>query len=465
MEREVLGILLLPSANGSRNACGLRPADFVSPSHGVIFAAIQELVEAGKPVDSRTVVHHLRETGRIAEVKGDDAEGSGYVHLLAEARIPPNYLPHYAGIVRDLAHRRAEIRIARDLEAGDLDREAAMAALADLGDAAREQEQGDGPSVPVFYGLDDLRDLTEPDVEWYVERVLGKGLFTMLGAKAKAGKRTMIFGMLRAMMDGASFLGFGAHRTRVLYVTEQSRQQIRKKAEEYDLLDHLAAGDLIFMFPRMKMAVDWEGVIAEAATYCQANGINVLIVDTVNDLCRLQDTNSDTEWIQALDPLQKLCHRDDMAVLASMHATKVPAALIDMFRGSSAIVAKGDIIWGLWREGTGAETIRMVESISRDDNAFEERTRIVRDGLVYLTAGTAKELEVAAKHAELLAALPASQEAALSVAALAKELNVPGTTLREYLRRLEAEGRIGTLTLPGRGGPQGYWALPSEDNE
>ena len=102
--------------------------------------------------------------------------------------------------------------------------------------------------------------------------------------------------------------------------------------------------------------------------------------------------------------------------LAVLHAKKEAASLVDMFRGSNAIVGKADIVLGLWRDGSGDETTRTVEGMSRLDNGFDERTRIVREGREYFTSGTVREMELEARLQEYLDVLPTSREDAMTSA-------------------------------------------------
>ena len=270
---------------------------------------------------------------------------------------------------------------------------------------------GEPPPVRVFYSAPDLRDYASPHIDWVIEKLLAKGVFTIFGGKPKAGKTTFAFGAVYAMQKECPFMGMAVRKARVLYITEQNKTTIRPKLDEYGLLD--CAG-LHIMFPRQMLGLEWEDIIVQAAIYCEDHAIDVVIVDTVNDLCHLENSFSDTEWIAALDPLQRLATHGHIAVFASLHAKKEAASLVDMFRGSNAIVGKADIVLGLWRDGSGDETTRTVEWMSRLDNGFDERTRIVREGREYMTSGTVKEMQLEAKLTEYMDVLPTSRDAAMT---------------------------------------------------
>lgn len=318
------------------------------------------------------------------------------------------------------------------------------------------EPMGAEPETPkLFFSAPELRDYVSPDIDWIVEKILARGVFTIFGGKPKSGKTTALFGAVYAIQTGRPFMGLKTHPARVLYITEQNKTTVRPKLAEYDLLDN---PDVHVMFPRQMLGLGWAEIITQAATYCEDHDIGVVIVDTVNDLCHLEDTNSDTLWIEALNPLQGLAEHGGLAVLASLHAKKEAASLVDMFRGSNAIVGKADIVLGLWRDGSGEETSRTIEGMSRLDNGFDERTRIVRQGREYLVAGTVKGMELEMKLGEYLGLLPTDQAQAMTRREIAEALAVSPATVTTYLEKLLQTGQALSATRPGRGNTRIYWA-------
>jgi putative DNA primase/helicase len=328
--------------------------------------------------------------------------------------------------------------------------------LVERGDGQHPDEAKDSARpAQIFFCAPELRDYVSPQIDWVIEKLLAKGVFTIFGGKPKAGKTTFLFGAAYAIVMQQVFMGLATQRVPLLYITEQNKTTIRPKLDEYGLLDCL---DLHLMFPRQLLGLEWAEIVDRAATYCEQHGIGAVIVDTVNDLCHLDNTFSDTEWLGALDPLQRLAQHGDRAVLASLHAKKEDATLVDFFRGSNAIVGKADIVLGLWREGSGTQATRTIEGMSRLDNGFDERTCIVREGRNYLTAGTVKEHELEARLAEYLAALPDCREAALTRQEIAARLDVALGTVSAYLGKLMEAGKVLSDTRPGRGNARLYWA-------
>lgn len=291
----------------------------------------------------------------------------------------------------------------------------------------------------VFFTAPELRDYVSPHIDWVIERLLAKSLLTLFGGKPKAGKTTFAFGGLHAMRYGVPFMGLRANPGRVLYVTEQNKTTIRPKLEEYGLLDW---DGLTVMFAREMLGEPWEQIVARAASFCEDDHTDLVVVDTVNDLAHLENENDTNLWLNALNPLQALAQHGGVSVWGVCHAKKEATNLIDMFRGSGAVVGKADIVLGLWREGSGEETTRTVEGISRLDNGFDEKTRITRDGCQYVTAGTLKEIEAERRLAEILDALPVSEADAITRQALQDATGMGKSVLAEHMKRLELENRV-----------------------
>jgi replicative DNA helicase len=76
----------------------LKPDDFYRTAHKIIFQAICNLSEKGKPVDLLTVTNVLKDAGKI-----EAAGGAAYVASLDNSiPLAPN-IAHYAKILRDKA--------------------------------------------------------------------------------------------------------------------------------------------------------------------------------------------------------------------------------------------------------------------------------------------------------------------------------------------------------------------------
>jgi hypothetical protein len=81
------------------------------------------------------------------------------------------------------------------------------------------------PATLRFYTPTELAAIVPPATDWLVRGLLAIGAITEIDGKIKAaGKTTLTLHMVRALLDGAPFLGEPTLAARVIYVTEQSRQ-------------------------------------------------------------------------------------------------------------------------------------------------------------------------------------------------------------------------------------------------
>ncbi len=120
-EEYVLGALMLASATTGLvdrvQATGLRVEHFYRESHGSIYLACLDLHGRGEPVDPITVANRLRERSQLSDVGGTER-----VRELASIVPTATNAPHHARIVVDLAHKRDQFNIARELEHASLNR-------------------------------------------------------------------------------------------------------------------------------------------------------------------------------------------------------------------------------------------------------------------------------------------------------------------------------------------------------
>jgi replicative DNA helicase len=120
-EQSVLGAILLSDKSLYALVIeeGLKPEDFYSERHGVIYGAILELYDESLPVDSLTVVDRLKMAGRLEAAGGPSAvdELTGAVPYAGNAR-------HYAQIVREAALMRRLLTTTYEIQASVLDHRA-----------------------------------------------------------------------------------------------------------------------------------------------------------------------------------------------------------------------------------------------------------------------------------------------------------------------------------------------------
>ncbi len=109
-EVSVLGSLLLNKDAIIKIADFLRPNDFYSPMHSLIYEAIIDLYEHREPIDVLSLTNKLREQKRL-----DEAGGESTIASLAAAVPTAGHVEHYAKIVQKKATLRRLIGAAGEI--------------------------------------------------------------------------------------------------------------------------------------------------------------------------------------------------------------------------------------------------------------------------------------------------------------------------------------------------------------
>ena len=97
-EQSVLGALLIDATTWEQVADAVSAEDFYRPDHRLIYEALAELINVGRPGDVVTVSEHLERRGRLA-----DAGGLAYLGTLARDTPTAANARAYANIVRERA--------------------------------------------------------------------------------------------------------------------------------------------------------------------------------------------------------------------------------------------------------------------------------------------------------------------------------------------------------------------------
>ncbi len=109
-EQSVLGGLLLDNSAWDRASDLLNESDFYRHEHQLIFAAIQQLINASKPADVITVFEQLQMQGKGAEVGG-----LAYLNNLAQSVPSAANMRRYAEIVRERAVLRKLVTVSDEI--------------------------------------------------------------------------------------------------------------------------------------------------------------------------------------------------------------------------------------------------------------------------------------------------------------------------------------------------------------
>jgi replicative DNA helicase len=130
----------------------LQPEDFYREAHRIVYAAMLDLHTRGEPVDSLTLVEHLKQGGTLERVGGRAA-----VDLLASSVPAVGHVRHYARIVRENAMLRRLLGASYEIQGRVLSHEAPPRELVDLAERAILEVAHDDRRKD-FRPIDDLLD-------------------------------------------------------------------------------------------------------------------------------------------------------------------------------------------------------------------------------------------------------------------------------------------------------------------
>jgi replicative DNA helicase len=109
-EQSVIGGLLLNNKAWPAIVAALSEDDFYTQDHRIIFRAMTELFQSGRPCDFVTLSEHLRQQNRLEE-----AGGVSYLGTLAADTPSAANVEAYAGIVKERSTLRALIAAGQDI--------------------------------------------------------------------------------------------------------------------------------------------------------------------------------------------------------------------------------------------------------------------------------------------------------------------------------------------------------------
>jgi replicative DNA helicase len=140
----------------------LHPEDFYREAHGIVFAAMLDLHNAGEPVDALTLVEHLKQAGQL-----EAAGGRAAIDLLSASVPAVGHVRQYARIVRENAMLRRLLGAAYEIQARVHSHDAPPRELVDIAErsileVAHEDSRKDFRPVNdvLFAELDKLEELS-----------------------------------------------------------------------------------------------------------------------------------------------------------------------------------------------------------------------------------------------------------------------------------------------------------------
>lgn len=255
----------------------------------------------------------------------------------------------------------------------------------------------DAPDLP-FYTAAQVDQMQDADVAWAWKGYLAFGAITELVGGPKVGKTTLVFGLIEAIVDEGTYLGYATSPGPVVVLTEQGPTSLREVLRRTRLQGR---SDVHFLLHRDIRGEEWPAIVAAARAHCERVHAHVLMVDTLPAFAGLagETENNAGDALEAMEPLMD-CAAAGMAILVNRHRRKGGAVdIADEGRGSSAFSGAVDVILTLRRKsGMSRPAIRELLAASRFDETPEEMIVELDPERGYVALGT--EQAIAAQEAE-----------------------------------------------------------------
>ncbi len=333
-EQAVLGAILLDNAAIVPAVAVLEPAMFYCEKHRLIFAGMRQLHSSGRPVDPVT----LRD---VLDGNLDRAGGMEYLGTLIDQVPFAANVQHHAKIVHEHAARRRLIAVSRAVIDGAYQHRPPAELVQQLTALPPDVV---GPADLHLYSAADL--LEQPDLlkppEPIVPRLAYRGRVSMLAAREKLGKSTLLTAGAAAVTWGGAFLGEATTPGVVLWVTAD----LEAESDILARVQRFGADPTRWHILRPDRTPDLASLTAAIARVAPV----LVIIDTLAAWATVSDPFSSAEWLPVLLPLRRLAHDHALAIALAHHATKAENG---GYRDSTAIGANVDLILEMHPDGEG----------------------------------------------------------------------------------------------------------------
>jgi len=334
----------------------LKVRDFHDPANAKMFAAECAVADAGLPVDKVSIVEELRRTGNLEAVGGAQNVTINFDLIVDEPRIR-----QWATSIREAAWKRhihkAAVRLSRVALNGETADEGLAQFQTDIaGLISQGQASGLGTaeSRVRLINFDELEAMPEEDYDYLVDGLLVAGGTSLVVAKPKVGKSVTLQNLAFAIAHGEPFLGRRTRQGLVIYIAlEDKPANIRHNLRKMGVRN---GGNLLFWIGRSpENAIQW---LRETLREYKPS---LIIVDPVQRLLHLSDTNDYAQVSNATEPLIDLARRSGAHLALAHHAGKG-----DDYLGSTAFFGAVDTLLRLRKRSDGTRSARSEQRYGDD---------------------------------------------------------------------------------------------------
>ncbi len=450
-ERSVLGAILLDNDAFHVAVRFIESKDFFLKEHRKIFARMARMLEQRQAVDLVTLNDELERAGEL-----EAAGGTAYLSSLVDGVPRISHVEHYARIVQEKALLRQLAHVGNDILGQVLEGRKSSATIVQAADAslkmvsAHPRKEVWAETKLSFRTGAELAAEAPGAVEWVAPPWVARGCITELAGKVKtAGKTTFVTHLVRAVLEGAPFLGQGTSKTAVVFLTEQPPASFHVAMSRAGLVGR---DDFVVLHWNTTVGLSWEIVACSALRECGERGARLLVVDSLSQFAGLvgDAENNAGDALLAMQPLQKGA-AEGLGVIVVRPERKSGGLVGDSGRGSSAFAGAVDTLISLRRpEGNHRPTLRILQAISRF-NDMPDQLMIELTPAGYLSLGCSADVAALEAQKTILAAAPHSEEDAVKLNDLLEGSQITRATAQRAVKGLLAAGKLARTGSGKRG--------------
>jgi hypothetical protein len=233
-----------------------------------------------------------------------------------------------------------------------------------------------------FLSIKELFNRHDKPLEWLVRHVLPNESLISLQGRPKCGKSTLVFAMLKALLEGGEFLGSSLRPIKVVYLSEQNRISMCQQLKEAGIdtnMENMTVMSVEETFPT------WQENFEAAKKQLAKTGAELLVVDSWGKFAGFgphEDEYQSGPTLLRVNKLRELISITGSSVLIIHHTGKQPGrSLIDAGLGATVLAAQVDQAFSLSGEPKQPaasssdmqnERCRSLQSVGRFTEAFRD---------------------------------------------------------------------------------------------
>lgn len=281
--------------------------------------------------------------------------------------------------------------------------------------------------IPTVYTLKELKALSLPEPDPIVQDLMFKKNISLVAAKPKVGKSTLLRYLAKSIVDGEQFLGRNVNPSNVLYLAlEEPLYNVKR-----DFIAMEVANDSSLI---ISDTLNGDDKVRNIESLLKKFRPGIVFVDTMIHATGIKDTNDYSETTRTIARFRDLANRYDTHICLVHHSKKGEFQGNDSVLGSTGLTGAVDLIVTI---NAGPNGERAINSTGRSGIHFENMTLVFEPNSKTFRVGSERYENLEGDVLELISANPGIERDAIQ-----KILKKKSATVTSILKSLKDEGRI-----------------------